>query len=128
MTPEDDFAFVGDPPLWHPEADEVHVSVTFTWDRSEGYRLAAAWGLHYPVVRIGGPAIAGHVGEFVPGRYLKKGVTITTRGCDCRCEHCLVPKVEGRFRHIGIRAGNIIQDNNILAANQVHWSAVCEML
>ena len=131
MTPQDALAFVGDPPLWRPAADdidEVHVSVTFTWDRAEGYRLAAAWGLHYAVVKIGGPAIGGHVGEFVPGRYLRKGVTITTRGCDSRCEHCLVPKREGRFRQIAIQPGNVIQDNNILACETYHWRAVCEML
>ena len=38
-TPTDDLAFVGDPPLFLPEADEVHVSCTFTWDRAEARRL-----------------------------------------------------------------------------------------
>jgi len=35
-TPTDEMAFVGDPPppAFRPEADEVHISCTFTWDRS----------------------------------------------------------------------------------------------
>lgn len=30
-TPTDSYAFVGDPPMMRPEADEVHVSCVFTW-------------------------------------------------------------------------------------------------
>ena len=59
MTPDDDYAFVGDPPLWRPKADEVHVSVCFTWDIEEGHRLQEAWSQHYPAVKLGGPAIDG---------------------------------------------------------------------
>jgi hypothetical protein len=40
-TPSDAYAFVGDPPLFLPaDITEVHVSVTFTWDRVEGERVA----------------------------------------------------------------------------------------
>jgi len=32
-TPTDAYAFVGDPPLFlPPDIEEVHVSVTFSWD------------------------------------------------------------------------------------------------
>jgi hypothetical protein len=38
-TPVDLLSFVGDPGLFPPEVDEVHVSVTFTYDMSEAERL-----------------------------------------------------------------------------------------
>ena len=57
MTPEDSYSFVGDPPLFRPDAKEVHVSVTFTWDIEEGKRLQRAWANYYPNVKIGGPAM-----------------------------------------------------------------------
>ena len=34
-TPTDECAFIGNPPMFWPEADEVHVSVAFTWARAE---------------------------------------------------------------------------------------------
>lgn len=55
-TPTDDMVYVGDPPLFWPEADEVHVSVTFTWDLPEAERLAKAWAVTGLPVKIGGPA------------------------------------------------------------------------
>lgn len=54
-TPTDERAYVGNPPLFWPEADEVHVSVAFTWDRAEGERLADAWTATGLPVKIGGP-------------------------------------------------------------------------
>ncbi len=47
LTPTDAYAFVGDPPMWRPEADEVHISCSFTWDRVEVERLASAWAQYY---------------------------------------------------------------------------------
>ena len=68
-TPDDELAFVGDPPLFLPTADEVHVSCTFTWDRPQAQRLARAWANHGYTVRIGGPAQrVGH-----PARGLEVG-------------------------------------------------------
>jgi len=140
MTPTDELAFVGDPPLGkqlalfeklslpRPEADEVHVSVTFTWDKEEGKRLADAWGEYYPVVKLGGPAITGSNGDFTPGRYVKPGVTFTSRGCPNHCPWCLVPLHEGPLRLLDIAPGHIIQDNNFLATPQAHRLAVYEML
>jgi len=45
FTPVDELAFVGDPPLERPAADEVHVSCTFTWDRprAEYLKLACSY-------------------------------------------------------------------------------------
>lgn len=129
MTPTDDFAFVGDPPLFRPDAAEVHVSVTFTWDVDEGRRLAEAWANYYPVVKLGGPAITGSKnGVFVPGRYIRLGVTFTSRGCPYRCPWCLVPEYEGSLQLLPITPGYIIQDNNFLATPRAHRLAVYEML
>lgn len=128
MTPDDAYAFIGDPPLWRPEADEVHVSVTLTWDVEEGCRLQEAWAAHYPIVKIGGPAISGSNGEFQPGKYLKHGVTITSRGCNRRCPWCLVPEYEGKLRTLSVKPGWIVQDNNLLATPRAHQKKVYAML
>lgn len=130
MTPTDAYAFIGDPPLWRPPAEEVHVSVTFTWDIEEGYRLAEAWAKYYPIVRIGGPAIdgSGRNGAFVPGMYIKHGVTFTTRGCPNHCPWCLAWRWEGKLRCLAIMPGWIVQDNNLLAAPRDHQEAVFDML
>lgn len=128
LTPKDAYAFTGDPPLWRPEADEVHVSVTFTWDVVEGYRLRDAWAQYYPVVRIGGPAIAPPINGFEPGMYIRNGVTFTSRGCLHHCPWCLVPEREGTLRLLNIKPGWIIQDNNLLATPRKHQEQVYAML
>jgi len=127
-TPTDELAFVGEPPLLRPEADEVHVSVTFTWDRDEGERLARSWGRYYPKVRLGGPAFNDAGGEFVPGRYLKPGYVITSRGCPNGCSFCFVPRREGHLRELPITEGWDVCDNNLLACSRPHLDAVFEML
>ncbi len=129
-TPSDNLVFIGDPSLFRPPADEVHISVTFTWDIEEGYRLQKAWNEHYDQVNIGGPAIkwSNQIGEFTPGMYTKQGITITSRGCNRNCPWCLVPFREGKLRLLDIRPGHIIQDNNILSTPQSHQSRVYEML
>lgn len=129
LTPTDPLAFVGNPPLDRPDADEVHVSVAFTWDLPEAHRLVREWGQHYPKVLIGGPALGTPLGPFTPGRYLMDGVTFTTRGCNKRCPWCLVPKREGRLAEIqDFPDGYIIQDNNLLEAGRDHLERVIAML
>lgn len=127
-TPTDEMAFVGDPPLMRPEADEVHVSATFTWDIPEAERLREAWAQHYPVVHLGGPALGDPGGPFVAGRYVRDGVTITSRGCPFRCSWCFVPRREGGIRELPIVDGYIVQDNNLLACSRDHIERVFEML
>lgn len=130
FTPDDAYAFVGDPPmeLWRPEADEVNVSCTFTWDKMKAERLADAWSQYY-TVKLGGPAIEPHNGEFIPGRYIMQGVTFTSRGCKNNCLHCLVPEREGKLREIkNFAPGYIIQDNNLLQCSHEHISKVFDML
>lgn len=129
LTPCDPMAFVGDPQLWRPEADEVHVSVVFTWDIEEGERLAEAWGQYYPVVRLGGPAFGSPANGYMPGQYVKCGVTFTTRGCNNRCPWCLVPGREGQLAEIeDFAPGWIINDNNLLQASKPHIEQVGAML
>ncbi len=128
FTPRDEYAFVGDPPLIRPDADEVHISVAFTWDRKEAKRLALAWGQYYSEVYIGGPAFYDKCNGFMPGEYIKQGVTFTSRGCNNQCPWCLVPKREGRLKEIDVVPGNIIQDNNFLQCSTRHIGRVMEML
>jgi hypothetical protein len=129
FTPMDDMAFIGDPPLFRPHADEVHISIAFTWDILEGYRLQSAWSQYYKVVLIGGPAF-GNIPEcFIPGFYVKPGIIFTTRGCNNHCPWCLVPKNEGRLIEIkDIAEGWMIQDNNLLQASHQHIENVFAML
>jgi len=127
MTPRDDYAFVGDPPLLRPDADLVHVSCTFTWDIPEARRLQCSWGQYYPVV-LGGCACGYAGGQFIPGMYVRHGVTFTSRGCNNHCPWCLVPQREGKIREMNIVPGNIVQDNNLLQCNRQHIANVFDML
>lgn len=106
----------------------MHVSVTFTWDIEEGYRLRDAWKAHYPVVKIGGPAIASPRDGFEPGLYIRNGVTFTSRGCPHHCPWCLVSGYEGALRLLDIKPGWMIQDNNLLATPRDHQERVYTML
>lgn len=134
QTPTDDMAFIGDPPLIRPPADEVHVSCVFTWDLSESMRLVRAWSDFYCPVVLGGPALMSpslisRFDSFDPGLYTKRGIVYTSRGCDKNCPWCLAPKREGPFRELkNVAEGNIIQDNNILQASKDHLRKVFGML
>jgi len=127
-TPTDDHAFIGNPPMFWPDADEVRVSVAFTWDRAEGERLADAWTATGLPVTLGGPAYDAPGGEFVPGRYLKPGYTITSRGCPNHCWFCAVPRREGGLRELAIADGWNVVDDNLLACSETHIRAVFAML
>ena len=47
-TPDDALAYTGLPDFF-AEADEVHISVTFTWDQQRAERLAKEWERVAPV-------------------------------------------------------------------------------
>jgi hypothetical protein len=129
FTPNDSLSFVGDPPLFRPDADEIHVSATFTWDIEESQRLAEAWRQYYPIARLGGPAFDACPNGFTPGMYVKRGVTFTTRGCNNFCPWCLVWRREGKLvEYRDFAPGYIIQDNNLLQASKWHVARVFEML
>lgn len=136
-TPFDELAVVGEPGLFAPkDIDEVHVSCLFSWDREVASRLRAIWDdwsqdwAASAPVKLGGPGLpSGRVGDFVPGRYIRKGVTFSTRGCNFRCPWCMVDEIEGPFRLLGqVAPGNVIQDNNLLLASRPHLRKVFRML
>jgi hypothetical protein len=128
-TPQDELAIIGETPgLWVPECDEIHVSCSFTYDIPQAEQLAEAWrAVGVPVI-LGGPAYGDPGGDFVPGRYLKPGWTITSRGCINHCWFCYVAKREGALRELPIHGGYILQDNNLLACSRQHVAAVFDML
>lgn len=128
MTPQDHWAFVGFPPMLRPDANEVHISCTFTWDKPKAEMLRDAWFQYYPIVKIGGPAFDEPGNSFTPGMYVRKDITFTSRGCNFQCPWCLVPKREGKIRELEIQPGNIIQDNNLLQCSIQHIEKVFAML
>jgi len=67
-------------------------------------------------------------GIFVPGRYLKKGYVITSRGCPNNCWFCDVPKREGALRELPVTSGHNLLDSNILACSEKHITEVFHML
>jgi hypothetical protein len=130
MTPTDPLAFSDDQPpmLSIPDVDAVHVSVTFTWDMPKAEQMAEAWRALGVPVEMGGPAFNLPGGEFIPGRYVKVGATITSRGCPNHCWFCAVPKREKGLRELTIKDGWNILDDNILACSEGHIRAVFDML
>lgn len=67
-TPEDELCFFGPPPLLNmPEVDEVHISVTFTYDRQIAEEMAYQWQMLGVPIKIGGPAYDDPAGEFSSG-------------------------------------------------------------
>jgi hypothetical protein len=125
-TPDDEGVRFGVPGMFD-EADEIHVSVAFTWDLPRAVWLAKQWE-HIAPVKIGGPATGERGGSFTPGMYLKHGYVITSRGCPNHCWFCSVPKREGDIRELPITEGWHIQDDNLLACSYDHILAVFEML
>lgn len=130
-TPTDEFVFIGNPPLKEmiPEHDEVHVSCAFTWDMDEAEELAFQWetATKKPV-KLGGPAYHSPADDFVPGLYVRKGITFTSRGCNNNCPWCGVRQIEGKLRELKIAEGNVIQDNNFLQCSRAHKGKVFDML
>lgn len=127
-TPTDEFVRVDEGPGFFDEADEVHVSVTFTWDLPRAERLAKAWK-HVAPVKLGGPATGMSGGPFEPGMYVRRGYVITSRGCPNNCWFCTVWKREGQaVRELPIRDGQNVLDDNLLACSRPHIEAVFAML
>lgn len=128
-TPQDDLCFFGEPPLLFPiEADEVHVSCTFTADKPRAEYLAEQWNATGLKVKVGGVAYGDPGLEFVPGRYVKHGYTFTSRGCPRRCWFCSVWKRDPIPRLLTIHDGWNILDDNLLACPEPHVRAVFKML
>jgi len=127
-TPNDELAIINRRPGFYDEADEIHISVAFEWDLKRAEELAKYWG-KVANVKIGGPALNEPGGDFVPGRYLKKGYILTSRGCPNRCWFCKVWIREGGdVRELPITEGNNILDDNLLACSKLHILNVFNML
>ena len=109
------------------QADEIHISVTFSWDLPIAEKLEMQWR-HIAPVKIGGPATGQKGEEFSPGKYLKDGYVITSRGCFNRCWFCSVWKREGNLRELPITEGWNVLDDNLLACSKNHIVSVFAML
>ena len=126
-TPDDEDVRIRRFPGLFDWADEVHISVAFTWDIRWAAFAAKQWSAVAPV-RLGGPAFNERSGDFVPGMYMKRGYVITSRGCPNRCRFCSVPEREGPLRELPVTEGWIVTDDNLLACSPEHIGRVFEML
>lgn len=131
-TPDDPMAVTGAPTrkiLQEGGFDEVHISVTFTYDIPKAEELAKKWEKTGVPVKVGGPAYGDRMGDFMPGLYVKNGYTFTSRGCPNHCWFCSVyAAARGTIRELPITEGWNILDDNILATSPEHFKAVIEML
>jgi len=125
-TPDDENVRIGFPGIFD-EADKIYISITFKWHLPDVELLEKSWKYIAPVT-IGGPACGDSGGEFIPGKYLKHGYVITTRGCPNTCWFCDVWKREGNIRELPIAKGRNVLDNNLLAASDKHINLVFDML
>ncbi|MDL2289941.1 hypothetical protein LJB95_00870 [Paludibacteraceae bacterium OttesenSCG-928-F17] len=127
-TPDDENVRIRTMPGLFDEADEIHISVAFSWDKSWAEAAVKQWESVAPV-KLGGPAYNEIGGDFIPGMYLKKGYVITSRGCPNRCWFCSVPLREGgKLRELPVTDGWIVTDDNLLACSESHINEVFEML
>jgi len=126
-TPDDENVRINCGPCLLDECDEVHISVTFSWDMQCAENLAEQWK-YVGRVKIGGPAAGTRGEEFVPGMYIKSGYVITSRGCPNKCWFCEVWKREGKVRELEINDGWNVLDDNLLACTEPHIRSVFNML
>ena len=127
-TPVDELSFYDAPPMFMPDVDEIHISVAFTYDVKKAEWLEMQWRDVGVPVKMGGPAFNKPGKEFIPGRYVKEGYTITSRGCPNNCWFCAVPGRENGLHELEIKDGWNILDDNILACSDEHILKVFEML
>ena len=129
-TPCDEDAYFDEPGLFEKNKGytKVDVSVTFTWDVPRAKELARQWEKIAPV-EIGGPGVGTRGEYFVPGKYIKPGYVITSRGCPNHCWFCSVWKREGDvIRELPICDGWNILDDNLFSCSEPHIRSVFEML
>ena len=99
----------------------------FKWWRRDAESMLRSWSQYYVDVKIGGPAYGDLGDEFIPGRFLKQGCTITSRGCVKHCGWC--PEKDRPLRELyPVHPGWIVQDSNLLACNETHIRKVFDML
>lgn len=127
-TPCDEKVYFTGPPLEPLEDREVYVSCLFTYHKTRAQSLAELWDRQGYNVKIGGPAFNDYGGEFVPGRFVKPGFVITSRGCNNRCWFCYTWKREGNIRELPIVDGFNVLDSNLLQCSESHIRKVFAML
>ncbi len=131
-TPDDGGVYINKTPdipaLWVTCKEEIHISCAFTWDLLQAEILAKKCRDMGYEVKLGGPACGDRGGDFVPGRYLKPGYVITSRGCDNDCWFCLTHEREGGIRELPITDGHNVLDSNLLQCSEKHIRAVFAML
>ena len=128
MTPVDDKVYFTGPPLVDLADRQVHISVTFIEDKPRAEVLADQWRKRGYAVKVGGPAYDDRGGDFVPGRYVKKGAIMTSRGCNNKCLFCKVHGREGDIRELPIAEGYNVLDSNLLQCSDDHINSVFAML
>jgi hypothetical protein len=126
-TPTDEGVVINREPGLFDEADQVHISVAFTWDIPRAEYLYNAWK-YVGTIKMGGPAFNEVGGEFEPEMYLKKGYVITSRGCPNKCWFCQVWKRENGIKELKINEGYNLLDDNLLACSEKHIKEVFTML
>lgn len=128
-TPDDENVRINCLPGLFDQADEIHISVTFTPDIGRAESLARYWEILGVPVKVGGVAYNTPSGEFVPGMYIKHGYVITSRGCPNHCWFCSVWKRETTgIKELEIKNGFNVLDDNLLACSDDHINAVFDML
>ncbi len=120
-TPDDNLVRIGTIPTLFDEADEVHVSVLFTYDLAAAEGLARAWAPVAPV-KIGGPATGDTGEDFVPGRYVKDGYIIHHRGCPNSCWFCVERRTD--LKLLPVHGGWNDLSSNLLACPKDHFDRV----
>jgi hypothetical protein len=65
-TPDDEDVCINTTPSFFDDADEVHISCTFTWDIPRAEWLAKQWSAVAPV-KVGGVAFGSKGGNFESG-------------------------------------------------------------
>jgi len=126
-TPIDENVIINRMPNLFDEADQIHISVAFSWDIPIAEKLYKEWYFVAPI-KIGGPAFNEPGDEFEPGMYLKQGYTITSRGCQNKCWFCSVWKREPELKELQIKDGWNVLDDNLLQCSENHIRKVFEML
>lgn len=129
-TPIDNMSFVGLPPknMYFDPWIRVAISITFTWHISEGVKLWHEWKKYFYNVSIGGPAFKQPCNGFMPERFVRAGVTFTSRGCIRKCPWCY-EVYEGGLKEINpIAPGYILWDPNLFQCSDKHIREVFKML
>lgn len=121
-------------------ADDVFLSVVFTWDLPLAYQRAVWYNTLGKRVHAGGPAVTlipeylagvAEMGRKLPGALQLHNpyATRTSTGCPRGCLFCAVPRIEGDLVELTNWPVNpVVIDNNLLACSQAHFDRVVDRL